>query len=55
MASEYDMLVHTEGAYNDAKREIAKSMLADGVLPEKVTQYTGLTPAEIHALVTGLR
>lgn len=50
MASEYDILVHTEGAAQDAKRDIAKSMLSDGVPDQKIAQWTGLSEAEIERL-----
>ena len=50
MASEYDILVHTEGAVQETKREIAKSMLSDGIPDQKIAQWTGLSEEEIERL-----
>lgn len=63
MVSEYDLRVHTEGAYNDGVKKgliegarekalsSAREMLADGLAPEKIAKYTGQALAEVEALV----
>ena len=54
MASEYDILVHTEGAVQDAvkkaKREFARSLLSDNVPIQNIIRWTGLSEAEIEKL-----
>lgn len=59
---ERERLVIHEGGYiigredglaegrTEGKNEVAKTMLADGVPPEKVAKYTGLTLTEVKGL-----
>ena len=57
---EYDRNRRREGwedgekiGFNRGKEETARNMLADGLPPEKIVQYTGLSLADIQALASG--
>lgn len=54
MASEYEILVHTEAAFKKGAKEkaleMARMMKADGVPIETIAKYSGLTHDEIQSL-----
>ena len=54
MVSENERLdigkAYYKDGYKDAKIEDAKAMLTDGVSPDKISLYTGLSAEELKAL-----
>ena len=48
----YARLDALEEGRKNALLETARNMLADGLLPEKIAQYTGLSLADVEQLVT---